>query len=146
MFKNLWLKSLIFHLGARHPASLDFSEYLVRPFEPNSAGMNLSRYHSCHSKWECCVCHVTEFHIRFNLIWKCLSGFISVFTDAYNPYLISTILKVPNCMKYWAFANVNNFPFNVCKQCCHFQAQHILNFNKPKNHLLLFPKIKIQHW
>lgn len=82
MFKDLWLKSLIFHLGAHRPVSLNFGKYLVRPFEPNSAGMNISRYNSCHSKWECCVCHVTEFHIRFNLIWKCLSGFISVFTDA----------------------------------------------------------------
>lgn len=143
-FKNStqWLKSSILQLGAHHPVSLDFSECSIRSFEPNSAGMDIHRCNSCHNKQECRVYLGTEFHVRFNMIWKCLSGFTSVFTEAYNPYFTSTILKVPNHMKYWALANVNNFPFNMCKQCCHFQVQRSMNFNKPKKTLPPFPQNK----
>lgn len=36
--------------------------------------------------------------------------------------------------------SISNLLFNSCKQCCHFQVQPSMNFNKPHTHFLLFPK------
>ena len=82
-----WLKSLMLQLGAHHPACLHSSKCSVRPFQPNSAGMSVHRHSSCHKKQKCCMNLGTEFDIMFNEIWKCLSGFTSVFSAAYNPLL-----------------------------------------------------------
>lgn len=74
------------------------------PGSPSSCLPDIHGCNSCHNNREGSAYLGSEFDIRFNSIWKCLSDFTLVSTEAHNPYFTLIILKEPSYKKYWALA------------------------------------------